>query len=53
MMTGMDPEIRPVRPAEFDRVGDLVVDAYAAMAELGDYEAVLWLRGYVMELDPA
>ena len=33
--------IRPVRPPEFGRVGDLVVDAYAAMFELGDYEEVL------------
>jgi len=37
----VDPEIRPARPAEFDRVGDLVVDAYAAMFDLGDYEEVL------------
>ena len=37
----MDPEIRPVRPPEFDRVGDLVVDAYAAMFDLGDYEEEL------------
>jgi GNAT superfamily N-acetyltransferase len=37
----VDPEIRPVRASEFDRVGDLVVDAYAAMFELGDYEDVL------------
>jgi len=37
----VDPEIRHVRPAEFDRVGDLVVNAYAAMFELGDYEEEL------------
>jgi GNAT superfamily N-acetyltransferase len=33
--------IRPVCAEEFDRVGDLVVDAYAAMFDLGDYEEVL------------
>lgn len=37
----MEPEIRHVRPAEFERVGDLVVDAYAAMFDLGDYEEEL------------
>ena len=37
----MDPEIRPVRRPEFDRVGDVVVDAYAAMFDLGDYEEEL------------
>jgi GNAT superfamily N-acetyltransferase len=37
MMARVDPEIRPVRPPEFERVGDLVVDAYAAMFDLGDY----------------
>ena len=41
MMAGVDPEIRPVQPGEFDRVGDLVVDAYAALGDLGGYEAVL------------
>jgi len=41
MMAGMGLVIRPVRPDEFDRVGDLVVDAYAALGDLGGYEAVL------------
>ena len=30
-----------MEPGEFDRVGDLVVDAYAALGDLGEYEAVL------------
>lgn len=34
----MEPEIRHVQPSEFDRVGDLVVESYAAMFDLGDYE---------------
>ena len=34
----MEPEIRHVRPAEFERVGDLVVESYVAMFDLGDYE---------------
>ena len=41
MMAEVDPVIRPVEPGEFDRVGELVVDAYAALGELGGYEAVL------------
>ena len=41
MMDGVDPAIRLVAPSEFERVGDLVVDAYAALGELGGYEAVL------------
>jgi GNAT superfamily N-acetyltransferase len=41
MMGAMDPEIRAVRPTEFERVGELVVDAYAAMTDLGDYADVL------------
>jgi GNAT superfamily N-acetyltransferase len=41
MMAGVDPVIRPVEPGEFDRVGDIVVDAYAALGDLGEYEAVL------------
>jgi ribosomal protein S18 acetylase RimI-like enzyme len=41
MMPTMDPVIRPVAPAEFERVGDLVVDAYAALGDLGPYETVL------------
>ena len=40
-MDGVDPVIRLVAPSEFERVGDLVVDAYAALGELGGYEAVL------------
>ena len=41
MMAEVDPVIRPVEPGEFDRVGDVVVDAYAALGDLGGYEAVL------------
>ena len=41
MMAAVGPEIRPVEPGDFDRVGEVVVDAYAALAELGEYEAVL------------
>ena len=41
MMAGVDPEIRLAQVDEFTRVGDLVVDAYAALGDLGGYEAVL------------
>ena len=41
MMTGVDPVIRPVQAREFERVGDLVVDAYAALGDLGEYAGVL------------
>jgi GNAT superfamily N-acetyltransferase len=41
MMAGMDLVIRPVRPDEFDRVGDLVVDAYTSLGDPGEYQAVL------------
>ena len=37
----MDPVIRLVAPPEFERVGDLVVDSYAALGDLGAYAAVL------------
>ena len=40
-MDGVDPVIRLVAPFELERVGDLVVNAYAALGELGGYEAVL------------
>jgi GNAT superfamily N-acetyltransferase len=41
MMVSVDPGIRLVEPHEFDRVGDIVVDAYSALGDLGAYEAVL------------
>jgi GNAT superfamily N-acetyltransferase len=40
-MTGMGIVIRPVRPDECDRVGDLVVDAYRLLGDPGEYETVL------------
>jgi hypothetical protein len=40
-MARVDPVIRLAQPADFKRIGDLVVDAYAALGDLGGYESVL------------
>jgi GNAT superfamily N-acetyltransferase len=40
-MARVDPVIRSAQPYDFARIGDLVVDAYAAVGDLGGYESVL------------
>jgi hypothetical protein len=38
-MASVDPVIRAAQPGDFARVGDFVVDAHAALGDLGGYAA--------------